>query len=110
MMASLTLYILIATRQMLEITRATAGNIGYIGTLNGLSIAGSFFLRAKSEIMAMMYNVSAPKQAIVIISPVFPVSKATMPIPILTNKAFEGVLNFGCTSPNCLGAYPVLPN
>ena len=74
---------------------ATTGNTGYIGTLNGLSSNGSFFLSRNSAIIDIIYNVSAPNTEMMIISPVLPVSNAMMPIPIFTNKALEGVLNFG---------------
>jgi hypothetical protein len=43
--------------------------------------------------METIYNTNAPKQAIVIISAVFPVNNATMPMSILTTSAFVGVLN-----------------
>ena len=70
---------------------ATAGNNGYIGTLNGRSISGSDFLNRKNEIIEIIYSESAPKHAMVMISPVFPVMRATIPINILNMRAAAGV-------------------
>ena len=99
-----------ATMHIDAIINATAGKTGYMGTLNGPSKSGSFFLKAKNDIMEMMYNPSAPKHEIVNISPVWPMAKAAKPISMLTNKAFAGVLNFLCTTPNHFGIFPTLPN
>ena len=44
------------------------------------------------------------------ISPVFPVSNATIPITIFISKAFEGVLNFRWIFPRNAGANFTLPN
>ena len=70
---------------------ATFGNNGYIGTLNGLSNCGSFFLSLNNETIETIYRVKAPKTEMVMISDVFPVSKAIIPIPMFTNSAFDGV-------------------
>ena len=83
-----------AMNAMTAITKAMIGVIGNKGTLNGLTRSGSFFLRTSNEIIDMIYKLRAPKHAIVIISPVLPVSKAIIPIPILTINATAGVLNF----------------
>ncbi|HIO67880.1 MAG TPA: hypothetical protein EYN41_06055, partial [Flavobacteriales bacterium] len=61
-----------ATRHILAMSKATAGNRGYMGTLKGRSISGSFLLRANREIIATIYKLKAPKQAMVMISPVLP--------------------------------------
>ena len=82
-----------ASKHTLAMSKATAGNRGYMGTLKGRSISGSFFLSANKEIIATIYKVKAPKQAMVMISPVLPVSKAMMPMIIFTTRAFDGVLN-----------------
>ena len=84
---------LTAIKHTLEISKATAGKMGYMGTLKGRSISGWSFLSANREIMATMYKVKAPKHAIVMISLVLPVSKAIIPIIIFTKRAFDGVLN-----------------
>ena len=86
------------------IISAVNGNKGNIGTLKGRSIVGSFFRKAKKENMETMYKLSAPKQAIVIISPVAPVNRATIPIKVFANNAFAGVLNLGWTLPKKSGA------
>ena len=70
---------------------AMTGNKGYIGTLNGLSNWGSFFLNLSNEIIDTIYRVKAPKTEIVMISDVFPVRRAIIPIAIFTNNAFDGV-------------------
>ena len=70
---------------------AVTGKAGYIGTLNGRSNCGSVFLSRSSAIIDIIYNVNAPKTEIVMISDVFPVSKAMMPIAIFANNAFDGV-------------------
>ena len=44
---------------------------------------------------SVLRNLPGPKQAIVIISPVFPVIKAMIPMTIFMTKALAGVLNFG---------------
>lgn len=99
-----------AAKETTAITRATTGKAGYIGTLKGRSICGSFFLSRKRAIMDMMYSVNAPKTEMVMISAVFPVSKAIIPIPIFTNKAFDGVRNRGWIFPRNAGADLTLPN
>ena len=70
---------------------AMMGNKGYIGTLNGLSNCGSFFLNLSNEIIDTIYRVKAPKTEMVMISDVFPVSRAIIPIAMFTRSAFEGV-------------------
>ena len=70
---------------------ATTGKTGYMGTLNGRSNFGSFFLSRNNAIMDTIYNVSAPKTEMVMISDVLPVSRAIIPIPIFTSNAFAGV-------------------
>ena len=92
----------IATNEKVAIDSANIGKMGYIGTLNGLFISGSFLGKAKKAIMEMMYSVSAPKHAMVMISPVFPVSKAKIPMAMFTMSAFAGVLVLGCTFPKAL--------
>ena len=72
---------------------AVIGKRGYIGALKGLSISGSFFFSCKYATIETIYNTNAQEQAIVIISAVFPVNKATIPTSILTTSAFAGVLN-----------------
>lgn len=94
MNANLILSETIATIETSAITKAIRGKKGYIGTLNGRGISGRFFLNIKTEIIAKMYKAIAPKQAIVIMSPVFPVNNAIMPISIFSIKALAGVLNF----------------
>ena len=99
-----------ATIETLAIIKANAGKSGYIGTLNGRSMSGSFFRKTKNEIMDIMYSASAPKHAMVIISPVLPVINAMMPTIILKMSAFAGVLNFEWTFPKAFGARSILPN
>ena len=98
---------IIATTAM---NKAMRGKKGYIGTRNGRGKSGKFFLNNSTEIIAKMYKAMAPKQAMVIISPVLPVNKAIIPINIFNSNALEGVLNFGCMRPNTSGMQPVLPN
>ncbi len=76
-------------------TNAINGKAGYIGTLNGRSNCGSFFLSRSSAIMDIIYNVSAPNTEMVMISDVLPVSNAMIPITIFTSNALEGVRNRG---------------
>lgn len=73
------------------IINAVIGKDGYIGTLNGFSSCGSFFRSCNIAIIEMIYNVNAPKTEMVIISAVFPVSNAMMPMSIFTINALEGV-------------------
>ena len=80
-----------AINETVAMIRAITGKKGYIGTLKGLSNCGSFFLNRNSAIIDIIYNVNAPKTEIVMISDVFPVSNAMMPIAIFTNNAFDGV-------------------
>ena len=94
------LYTLIAMIAITAMTKAIAGKNGYMGTRKGRSISGCFFRRAKNDSMETIYKVSAPKQAMVIISPVFPVISAKIPIPMLTSKAFTGVWVLACTLPS----------
>ncbi len=82
-------------RAMVEIVIAKSGKSGYSGTLNGRSILGSSLLSLNNDTIDIIYSVSAPKQAIVIISAVLPDKIATIPINALTNKAFAGVLYLG---------------
>ena len=70
---------------------AMIGNKGYIGTLNGLSNCGSFFLSLSNEIIDTIYRVKAPKTEMVMISDVFPVSRAIIPMAMFTSSAFDGV-------------------
>ena len=95
MSANLTLSVIIATMETVAIERAMIGKNGYIGTRNGRDSPGSFFLKTITAIIAKMYNKMAPKQAIVIISPVLPVYNAVIPTIIFNNNALAGVLNFG---------------
>ena len=81
----------IEANETIAITKATIGNNGYIGTLKGRVNSGSFLRSAITLIIEMIYKVSAPKTAIVIISEVLPVNKAITPMIMLMNKAFEGV-------------------
>ena len=53
--------------------------------------AGSFFLNCKNAIIDTIYNVNAPNTEMVMISDVFPVSNAMIPITIFTSNALEGV-------------------
>jgi hypothetical protein len=75
----------------MEMDNATNGKTGYMGTLKGLSNIGSVFLSFSRAIMETMYNVSAPNTEMVMISEVFPVASAMMPIIIFTNNALAGV-------------------
>jgi len=84
-----------ATIETTAINNAINGKKGYIGTRKGRGISGEFFLNIKTEIIAKMYNAMAPKQAMVMMSPVFPVNKAMMPISIFKTSALAGVLNLG---------------
>ena len=59
-----------ATNATVAITNAATGKTGYKGTLNGLSKSGSFRRNTSKETIETMYKVSAPKQAMVMISPV----------------------------------------
>ena len=70
---------------------AVTGNTGYIGTLKGRIKPGSFFLNLNMAIIDTIYNVKAPKTEMVMISAVFPVSNAMIPIAMFSNNAFEGV-------------------
>ena len=88
------LNIVMAINEKTAIVRAINGNAGYRGTLNGLTSVGSDFLSLITEIIEIMYKESAPNTEMVMISAVFPVSKATMPMIIFTINAFAGVLNF----------------
>ena len=89
---------------------ATRGNIGYTGTLNGRANRGSVFLNRNNAIIETIYKVSAPNTEIVMISDVFPVSNAIIPITILTSNAFAGVRNRGWIFPKNAGANFTLPN
>ena len=80
-----------AAKETIAITNAVTGNKGYMGTLNGRSNSGSFFLSCNNAIIEMMYKVKAPNTEIVIISDVLPVNKATMPMSIFINNALDGV-------------------
>ena len=77
--------------KLLAMTSATTGKTGYMGTLNGRSSCGSFFLSRNNAIIDTIYNVNAPNTEIVMISDVLPVSKAIIPIPIFTSNALDGV-------------------
>ena len=70
---------------------ATIGNNGYMGTLNGLSNCGSFLLNLSNEIIDTIYRVKAPKTEMVMISDVFPVSRAIIPMAMFISSAFDGV-------------------
>ena len=74
--------------------KATIGNTGYHGVLNGRSRSGCLRLNTISEIIEKIYKVKAPKTDMVMISAVLPVSKAIIPTIIFTSKALAGVLNF----------------
>src|SRR5437667_2101310 len=100
----------IATNENTAMINAINGKKGYIGTLNGLSNCGSFFLNRSNAIMDTIYNVNAPKTEMVMISDVFPVSKAIIPIAIFTSNAFDGVRNRGWIFPKKAGANFTLPN
>ena len=100
----------IAPKATVAIANASAGNVGNRGTLKGLSIWGSFLRSAKNDSIETMYRTRAPKQAMVMISPVLPVNSATMPTSMFTISAVTGVRNFLCTFPKIPGAYPTLPN
>mgnify|MGYP003669638591 CR=1 FL=1 len=78
---------------MAAIINAVIGNAGNIGTLKGRFKSGSFLRNAKKEIIDTIYKTKAPKQEIVIISPVLPVNKAIIPTIIFTINAEAGVLN-----------------
>lgn len=80
-----------ATNETTAITNAITGKAGYIGTLKGRSNCGSVFLSRSNAIIDTIYNVSAPKTEMVMISDVFPVSNAIMPIAIFTSNALDGV-------------------
>ena len=77
--------------KLLAMISAITGKTGYMGTLNGRSSCGSFFLNRNNAIMDTIYNVNAPNTEIVMISDVFPVSKAMIPITIFTSNALAGV-------------------
>ena len=99
-----------AANETIAITKAITGKAGYIGTLKGLSNCGSFFLNRNNAIIDTIYKVNAPKTEIVMISAVFPVSKAIIPIAIFTSNAFDGVRNRRCIFPKNAGANFTLPN
>ena len=84
----------IATKAIKAITNAKIGNNGNKGTLKGLCKSGSFLRKAKNDAIETMYKDKAPKQAMVMISPVFPVQRAKIPTSIFTINATAGVLNF----------------
>ena len=71
------------------------GKAGYMGTLNGRTRFGSFFRSLSRAIIDMIYKVSAPNTDMVMISAVFPVNNAMIPMNILIKRAFAGVLNLG---------------
>ena len=95
MTANLILSVLIAIIEPIAITNAMIGKNGYIGTRKGLASEGSFLRNINTAIIAKIYNMIAPKQAIVMISPVLPVNNAMMPMDIFNTRALAGVLNFG---------------
>src|SRR6478736_3122026 len=95
--ASLILRAIIAIIAPIAMTSAVIGKYGYIGTRNGRASSGSFFLNINTDIMANIYNIIAPKHAMVMISPVLPVYKAIIPIIMFSTKALAGVLNLGFT-------------
>ncbi len=78
-------------KETVAITNAINGKNGYIGTLKGRFNCGSFFLSWRKAIMDTMYSVKAPNTAIVMISDVFPVSSAIIPMIIFASNALEGV-------------------
>ena len=80
-----------ATNEKTPMNNAAIGKNGYIGTLKGLGNSGSFLLRRSNAIIDTIYNVRAPKTEMVMISAVFPVTNATIPIAIFISKAFDGV-------------------
>ncbi len=80
-----------AIKEIRAMTKAINGKAGYTGTLKGLLSWGSFFLKASSDAIDIMYSVNAPKTEIVIISEVLPLSSATIPIAILISNALAGV-------------------
>ena len=90
-MANSKLKIVMATKEMIAIISAVMGNKGYIGTLNGRSNNGSFFLSRNCDIIDMIYKVNAPNTEMVMISAVLPVSKAMIPMTIFISKALDGV-------------------
>ena len=60
--------------------------------------------------MEIIYKVSAPKTAIVIISPVLLVNKAAIPRIIFTISALVGVENLVFIFPRNFGAKFIFPN
>ena len=84
----------IATSDTLAMINAMMGKNGYMGVLNGRANADSFFLSTNTAIIEITYNVNAAKHDMMMISPVLPVSNATMPMSIFNNNALAGVLNF----------------
>ena len=99
-----------ATKDTRAITKAITGKAGYIGTLKGRSNCGSFFLNRNKAIIDTIYKVNAPNTEMVIISAVFPVSKAIIPIAIFTSNAFDGVRKPEWIFPRKAGADLTLPN
>ena len=71
---------------------------------------GSVFLNFNNDIIEIIYKVSAPKTAIVIISPVLLVYKAAIPRIIFTISAFVGVENFVFILPKNFGAKFIFPS
>ena len=86
--------------ETLAIINAITGKNGKKGVLKGRCNSGAVFLKTSTDIMAKIYSAMAPKQAMVIMSPVLPVSNAMMPIPVFNNNACTGVLKVRCTLPN----------
>ena len=82
-----------AANETIAMINATMGKMGNMGTLNGRSSPGSFFLSVSKAIIDTIYNVSAPNTEIVMMSAVFLLSKTRViiPIVILTNRALAGV-------------------
>lgn len=97
-------------KAMTAMVKAIIGVIGYSGTLNGLSISGKLRLNLMTDIIERIYRLSAPKQAMVMMSPVFPVNNATIPIREFTISALAGVLKRGLIFPRNAGANLTLPN
>ena len=95
MTANLILRVIIAVMETIAIIKAVIGKNGYMGTRKGRGMPGSFFLSTNTAIIAKIYNMIAPKQAIVIMSPVLPVNTAMIPMIIFKRRALVGVLNFG---------------
>ena len=91
-------------------TRAINGKAGKKGTLKGRSKSGSILRNVNTDTIEIPYNVNAPITEIVITSPVLPVNKATIPIPILKTSAFTGVRKRVWSFPNEPWGKVILPN